>query len=484
MRGFRLQAEGCEVANIWLTTCRRFLRRHARIGLASLVLRPARLAITPTHVDVFFQLNAADVRIRRAGLDVDPGWVPWFRRVVAFHYGRSTVELIAPRVAAPSSLGALAFAALSPAGPAPDNVPEAQWLAAHREGRETWLEDLPAAFAAWLKDPPPEDRRLVALASAIGLTRAETLAVALSRAAETDAMAGRVLAWLQTPVGGTRPLAGLVASLAERFGDPAPLTSLAAGAARSVGLLQADNETRSMPERSLIVPQPIVLALADPPVLSWPGLRVGMPDPPPLPPSLREAAASRARALSRRAASGIVVRSGHPREAKAVAAEICLHLGARPLFLDGDPPDGLGPWLWLAAAIPVICAELAPGERRRLKDIPGWNGPVLVAAGPDGSFEREGEAQLEFVTGRGVLVPARDVRVARASSVRPLAVWVRRVKVFGIRVSRSGCHYITSDGDVRLIAAARERRMGVDRQKSDDRSRTAQRAIRKFNART
>ena len=101
------------------------------------------------------------------------------------------MELIAPRVAASSSLGALAFAAFSPAGPAPDNVPEAQWLGAHREGRETWLEDLPAAFAAWLKDPPPEDRRLVALASAIGLTRAETLAVALSRAAETDAMAGR-----------------------------------------------------------------------------------------------------------------------------------------------------------------------------------------------------------------------------------------------------------------------------------------------------
>src|SRR6185295_14653449 len=135
----------------------------------------------------------------------------------------------------------------------------------------------------------------------------------------------------------------------------------------------------------------IVLALADPPVLSWPGLRVGMPDPPPLPPSLREAAASRARALSRRAASGIVVRSGHPRESKAVAAEICLHLGARALFLDADPPDGLGPWLWLAAAIPVICAELAPGERRRLKEIPGWNGPLLIAAGPDGSFERDGD---------------------------------------------------------------------------------------------
>ena len=85
--GFRLKPEGCEVANTWLSACRRYLRRRARIGLASLVVRPARLAITPTHVDVFFGLNSADVRIRRAGLDIDPGWVPWFGRVVAFHYG-------------------------------------------------------------------------------------------------------------------------------------------------------------------------------------------------------------------------------------------------------------------------------------------------------------------------------------------------------------------------------------------------------------
>ncbi len=87
LRGFRLQPEGCESATIWLTSCRRYLRRRARIGLASLVLRPARFAVTPTHVDVFFRLNAADLRIRRAGLDIDPGWVPWFGRVVAFHYG-------------------------------------------------------------------------------------------------------------------------------------------------------------------------------------------------------------------------------------------------------------------------------------------------------------------------------------------------------------------------------------------------------------
>jgi hypothetical protein len=75
------------IPEIWLTGCRRLLRRRVRIGLASLVLRPARLTFTTTHVDVFFTLNAADVRVRRAGLDLDPGWVPWLRRVVSFHYG-------------------------------------------------------------------------------------------------------------------------------------------------------------------------------------------------------------------------------------------------------------------------------------------------------------------------------------------------------------------------------------------------------------
>ena len=302
------------------------------------------------------------------------------------------MDLIATNVASSASLCGLAFAALSPSGPEPDAAPEARWIASQREGCEALLDDLPTAFAAWLQNPPDGDRRLIALAATIGLTRTETLAVALSCAAETDAMAGRALAWLQTPVGGARPVAGLVASLARRFGEQAPLAALAAGAARSSGLLHADNESRPMPECALTVPQPIVLALGDPPALAWPGLRLGIPDAPPLPPSLREAAASRAHALSRRAAPGIVVRSGHPREAKAVAAEICAHLGARALFLEGDPPAGLGPWLWLAAAIPVICAELAPGERRRLKDIPGWSGPLLVAAGPDGSFERDGEA--------------------------------------------------------------------------------------------
>jgi hypothetical protein len=72
----------------WLARCRRHLRRHFGIGLYSLVCRPARIAITATHVDVRQDIDAVDLRIRRAGLDIDPGWVPWLGRVLRFHYGR------------------------------------------------------------------------------------------------------------------------------------------------------------------------------------------------------------------------------------------------------------------------------------------------------------------------------------------------------------------------------------------------------------
>jgi hypothetical protein len=75
-----------EVVEAWLVALRRWLRRYARIGLADLVLRPARLTATPTHLDVDFELGTEDLRVRRAGLDLDPGWVPWFGRVTAFHY--------------------------------------------------------------------------------------------------------------------------------------------------------------------------------------------------------------------------------------------------------------------------------------------------------------------------------------------------------------------------------------------------------------
>jgi hypothetical protein len=70
----------------WLIALRRWCRRWAGIGLRELIQRRGKVSISRTHVDVVFDHRQADIRIRRAGLDLNPGWLPWFGRVVTFHY--------------------------------------------------------------------------------------------------------------------------------------------------------------------------------------------------------------------------------------------------------------------------------------------------------------------------------------------------------------------------------------------------------------
>ena len=79
-------SELARTTDAWSTACRSWLRHSVDMDLETLVLRPARLAVTPTHVDTWFGLSQVDLTVRRAGLDIDPGWVPWLGRVVTFHY--------------------------------------------------------------------------------------------------------------------------------------------------------------------------------------------------------------------------------------------------------------------------------------------------------------------------------------------------------------------------------------------------------------
>lgn len=57
---------------------------------AGVVLRVARRAgrvvADPGWIDVHLRLDEVDVDVRRAGLDLDPGWVPWLGTVVRFVY--------------------------------------------------------------------------------------------------------------------------------------------------------------------------------------------------------------------------------------------------------------------------------------------------------------------------------------------------------------------------------------------------------------
>ncbi|MCQ8103707.1 hypothetical protein NP590_06290 [Methylomonas sp. SURF-2] len=48
---------------------------------------PALLEADASHVDVFYALDSVNLDLRRVGLDIDPGWLPWLGKVVKFHYG-------------------------------------------------------------------------------------------------------------------------------------------------------------------------------------------------------------------------------------------------------------------------------------------------------------------------------------------------------------------------------------------------------------
>lgn len=54
--------------------------------VAEMVCRHGRIAHQPGWIDVHLSLDEVSVDLRRAALDIDPGWVPWLGSVVRFHY--------------------------------------------------------------------------------------------------------------------------------------------------------------------------------------------------------------------------------------------------------------------------------------------------------------------------------------------------------------------------------------------------------------
>jgi hypothetical protein len=74
-----------EIDRAW-HTARRHTLQHARLPLQRLLHRPGQVWLAPHRVDVQFPLRSAHIGIRRAGLDIDPGYLPWLDTVVHFHY--------------------------------------------------------------------------------------------------------------------------------------------------------------------------------------------------------------------------------------------------------------------------------------------------------------------------------------------------------------------------------------------------------------
>ena len=52
----------------------------------ALLQRRASIRYSPTHIDLYASLNSVQLPVRLAGLDINPGWLPWLGKVVTFHY--------------------------------------------------------------------------------------------------------------------------------------------------------------------------------------------------------------------------------------------------------------------------------------------------------------------------------------------------------------------------------------------------------------
>jgi hypothetical protein len=64
---------------------------YGRRGLwnPTLIQVAAVVRYTPSHLDVYATLDSVRLPVRLAGLDINPGWLPWLGRVVTFHYVES-----------------------------------------------------------------------------------------------------------------------------------------------------------------------------------------------------------------------------------------------------------------------------------------------------------------------------------------------------------------------------------------------------------
>ena len=70
----------------WQLALRLHALQQARLPLRRVLHRPGRVLQAPHRVDVLLPLAQADIRLRRAGFDLDPGYLPWLDCIVRFHY--------------------------------------------------------------------------------------------------------------------------------------------------------------------------------------------------------------------------------------------------------------------------------------------------------------------------------------------------------------------------------------------------------------
>ena len=188
--------------------------------------------------------------------------------------------------------------------------------------------------------------------------------------------------------GGMRPTLGLLATaLREADPDGAGILTLATGAAMRVGLLELLQPELPLAERPVRLPPILLPALAGLPVHAE-GCDV-LAATAALPASMAAAVSRWAAAATRAGACCLVLRGGDPADRRLLAAALTTAIGGNAaLAIAAETPrTGLGVLCRLAGLVPADEMELGPGERRRLPDLPGYDGVRLVLTGPDGHVD-------------------------------------------------------------------------------------------------
>ena len=244
--------------------------------------------------------------------------------------------------------------------------------------------------------PDPNDRRVADLSERLSLDDAELLALCLCMAVELEPEAGRLIAWLQAPVGASRPSLGLISRLLREVQPESSVPAILAGTAIATGLLVLTEGGGPSPERCLAMPSHLLLAAGG--KHAWlPGASTVLEEKILLPASLKAEIQRQAEALVLGEGRVLLLRSGHEGEARVVAAELCELLGRKPLFVENaNTVSGLVPWLLLGGYLPVFVKRMAPSERFVLPNLPAWEEPVIVVAGPDGGVEGRGRSALSW----------------------------------------------------------------------------------------
>ena len=249
------------------------------------------------------------------------------------------------------------------------------------------------AFEAYLLNVHNEDYYLLELADKLNLNHIELLTISLALSVEQDPMVGRAIAFVQSPIGGSRPTLGLLQSALTLMATEQQAQwlagSIVSGMAVRSGVLNILNVDAPLPEQTVQIPSALALAMANKNFI-WPGTTLVADEAMVLlPESIQQQTRQHALSLLNQMNSILVIRSASLREARSVVNDICRNMQLKPLFSNADPAllKGLGPLCLIKQRLPVFEYTMAPSDVKVVPDLPGYAGPRIVIIGPDGNVE-------------------------------------------------------------------------------------------------